>query len=113
MIGVRVPGDVYVHVTGVDVVRDEHGRYLVLEDNGRTPSGASYMLENRTAMKRTFAPLFDRYGVLGIDHYPQELLAVLRAVAPAGQLEPTVVLLTPGDQNSAYFEHSFLARPLP
>jgi uncharacterized circularly permuted ATP-grasp superfamily protein len=112
MIGVDVPRGVYVHVTGVDIVRDEQGQYLVLEDNGRTPSGASYMLENRAAMKRTFAPLFDRYGVLGIDHYPQELLAVLRAVAPAGRLDPTVVLLTPGDQNSAYFEHSFLARQM-
>jgi uncharacterized circularly permuted ATP-grasp superfamily protein len=112
MLGLRVPRDVYVHVTGVDVVRDEHGRYLVLEDNLRTPSGASYMLENRAAMKRTFAQLFDSYGVLGIDHYPQELLAVLRAVAPAGRVDPNIVLLTPGDQNSAYFEHSFLARQM-
>ena len=91
-------------------MRDEHGEYLVLEDNLRSPSGASYMLENRAAMKREFAPLFARYGVLGIDQYPQELLAALRAVAPPAAAMPTVVLLTPGVHNSAYFEHSFLAR---
>ena len=112
MIGVEPPGGVYVHVAGVDVVRDEYGTYRVLEDNLRSPSGASYMLENRQAMKRTFAPLFARYGVLGIDHYPQELLAVLRAVAPVGAPDATVVLLTPGVHNSAYFEHSFLARQM-
>jgi uncharacterized circularly permuted ATP-grasp superfamily protein len=112
MLGVDPPGGVYVHVAGVDVVRDEYGTYRVLEDNLRSPSGASYMLENRQAMKRTFAPLFARYGVLGIDHYPQELLAVLRAVAPVGAPDATVVLLTPGVHNSAYFEHSFLARQM-
>ena len=111
MIGVDPPGGVYAHVAGVDIVRDEHGEYLVLEDNLRSPSGASYMLENRTAMKREFAPLYERYGVLAIDQYPQELLAALRAVAPpAAAMMPTVVLLTPGIHNSAYFEHSFLAR---
>jgi uncharacterized circularly permuted ATP-grasp superfamily protein len=110
MIGVNPPTDVYAHVAGVDIVRDEHGEYLVLEDNLRSPSGASYMLENRAAMKREFAPLFARYGVLGIDQYPQELLAALRAVAPPAAALPTVVLLTPGVHNSAYFEHSFLAR---
>jgi uncharacterized circularly permuted ATP-grasp superfamily protein len=112
MIGVDPPGGVYAHIAGIDVVRDERGEYLVLEDNLRVPSGASYMLENRQAMKRTFASLFARYGVLGIDHYPQELLAVLRAVAPAGASEPRVVLLTPGVHNSAYFEHTFLARQM-
>jgi uncharacterized circularly permuted ATP-grasp superfamily protein len=110
MIGVDPPGGVYAHVAGVDIVRDEHGEYLVLEDNLRSPSGASYMLENRAAMKREFAPLFERYGVLAIDQYPQELLGALRAVAPAAAAMPTVVLLTPGVHNSAYFEHSFLAR---
>ena len=110
MIGVEPPGGVYAHVAGVDIVRDEHGEYLVLEDNLRSPSGASYMLENRAALKREFAPLFARYGVLPIDQYPQELLAALRAVAPAAAAMPTVVLLTPGVHNSAYFEHSFLAR---
>ena len=110
MIGVEPPGGVYAHVAGVDIVRDDHGEYLVLEDNLRSPSGASYMLENRAAMKREFAPLFARYGVLPIDQYPQELLAALRAVAPPAAAMPTVVLLTPGVHNSAYFEHSFLAR---
>jgi uncharacterized circularly permuted ATP-grasp superfamily protein len=112
MIGVDAPGGVYAHVAGVDLVRDERGEYLVLEDNLRSPSGASYMLENRQAMKRVFAPLFERYGVLGIDQYPQELLAALRAVAPPAAALPTVVLLTPGVHNSAYFEHSFLARQM-
>jgi uncharacterized circularly permuted ATP-grasp superfamily protein len=110
MIGVDPPGGVYAHVAGVDIVRDDRGEYLVLEDNLRSPSGASYMLENRSAMKREFAPLFERYGVLAIDQYPQELLAALRAGAPAAATTPTVVLLTPGVHNSAYFEHSYLAR---
>jgi uncharacterized circularly permuted ATP-grasp superfamily protein len=110
MIGVNAPGGVYAHVAGIDLVRDEHGEYLVLEDNLRSPSGASYMLENRAAMKREFAPLFERYGVLAIDQYPQELLAALRAGAPPAAATPTVVLLTPGVHNSAYFEHSYLAR---
>jgi len=113
MIGVDPPGGVYAHVTGVDVIRDDQGVYLVLEDNLRVPSGASYMLENRAAMKRTFSQLFERHGVAGIDHYPQELLAVLNAVAPASARgDLTVVLLTPGVHNSAYFEHSFLARQM-
>jgi uncharacterized circularly permuted ATP-grasp superfamily protein len=110
MIGIDVPGGVYAHIAGVDLVRDEDGRYLVLEDNLRIPSGASYMLENRQAMKRAFAQLFERHGVLGIDHYPQELLAALRAVSPPTTTAPTIVLLTPGVHNSAYFEHSYLAR---
>jgi uncharacterized circularly permuted ATP-grasp superfamily protein len=111
MLGLDPPGGVYAHVSGIDVIRDEHGEYLVLEDNLRSPSGASYMLENRQAMKRTFADLFERCGVLGIDQYPQELLAVLSMVAPqVASGSPTVVLLTPGVHNSAYFEHSYLAR---
>ncbi|MEO5576990.1 MAG: circularly permuted type 2 ATP-grasp protein [Gaiellaceae bacterium] len=113
MVGVDPPGGVYAHVTGVDVIRDDKGDYLVLEDNLRTPSGASYMLENRAAMKRTFSQLFERQGIAGIDHYPQELLAVLNAVAPAAARgDLTVVLLTPGVHNSAYYEHSFLARQM-
>ena len=113
MVGVEPPGGVYAHVTGVDVIRDDKGDYLVLEDNLRVPSGASYMLENRAAMKRTFSQLFERHGVAGIDHYPQELLAVLNAVAPASARgDLTVVLLTPGVHNSAYYEHSFLARQM-
>jgi uncharacterized circularly permuted ATP-grasp superfamily protein len=112
MLGVDPPGGVYAHVAGIDVIRDERGEYLVLEDNLRSPSGASYMLENRQAMKRTFADLFERCGVLGIDQYPQQLLEVLASVTPPVASVPTVVLLTPGVHNSAYFEHSFLARQM-
>jgi uncharacterized circularly permuted ATP-grasp superfamily protein len=112
MIGLEPPGGVYAHIAGIDVIRNERGEYLVLEDNLRTPSGASYMLENRQAMKRAFADLFERCGVLGIDHYPQELLSLLTSVAPPSAAAPTVVLLTPGVYNAAYFEHSFLARQM-
>jgi uncharacterized circularly permuted ATP-grasp superfamily protein len=114
MMGVPVPKDVYIHITGTDLVRDKDGTYYVLEDNGRSPSGVSYMLENRQALKRTFPNLFERYGVMPVEHYPQELLNALRAAAPssADDAEPNVVLLTPGVYNSAYFEHSFLARQM-
>ncbi len=112
MIGVRVPNGVYCHITGTDIIRDRDGGYYVLEDNLRSPSGVSYMLENRNATKHTFPKLFERYGVLPIQHYPQELLNALRSVAPFGIPEPNVVLLTPGIYNSAYFEHSFLARQM-
>jgi uncharacterized circularly permuted ATP-grasp superfamily protein len=115
MLGIRVPRDIYIHIVGTDIVRDGDGAYYVLEDNGRTPSGVSYMLENRQAMKRAFARLFERYGVMSIEHYPQELLNTLRSVAPHAEHmdhEPTVVLLTPGVYNSAYYEHSFLARQM-
>jgi uncharacterized circularly permuted ATP-grasp superfamily protein len=112
MVGVEPPGGVYAHVAGIDVIRDSDGRYLVLEDNLRSPSGASYMLENRQAMKRTFPDLFERCGVRAIDQYPQELLTALASAAPPGSVDPTVVLLTPGVHNSAYFEHSYLARQM-
>ncbi|MFC1465098.1 MAG: circularly permuted type 2 ATP-grasp protein [Candidatus Brachytrichaceae bacterium NZ_4S206] len=112
MVGVRVPRDVYAHVSGIDIIRDETGHYYVLEDNLRSPSGVSYMLENRQAMKRTFARIFEHYGVRPVEHYPQELLNTLRSVAPHPDVEPTVVLLTPGIYNSAYFEHSYLARQM-
>jgi uncharacterized circularly permuted ATP-grasp superfamily protein len=112
MIGVDVPRDTYAHIVGTDLVRDRDGRYYVLEDNLRSPSGVSYMLENRRAMKRTFASLFARYGVRPIEHYPQELLGTLRGLASGHNPDPCVVLLTPGIYNSAYFEHSFLARQM-
>ncbi|HEY6549241.1 MAG TPA: circularly permuted type 2 ATP-grasp protein, partial [Vicinamibacteria bacterium] len=112
MVGLRVPGGVYAHVIGSDLVRDGQGEYHVLEDNLRTPSGVSYVLENRQAMKRVFSRLFEGYGVMPVEHYPQELLKTLRAVAPPGPHEPKVVVLTPGVFNSAYFEHSFLARQM-
>jgi uncharacterized circularly permuted ATP-grasp superfamily protein len=107
-----VPGGVYIHVCGTDLIRDRDGRYLVLEDNGRCPSGVSYVLENRQTMKRVFPNLFAKYPVRPVSHYTQELLATLRHAAPAGVNEPAVVVLTPGIHNSAYFEHSFLARSM-
>ncbi|MFZ4984095.1 MAG: circularly permuted type 2 ATP-grasp protein [Blastocatellia bacterium] len=112
MIGIDPPRRVYAHIVGSDLVRDAKGEYLVLEDNLRSPSGVSYMLENRQAMKRTFPNLFQKYEVRPNEHYPQELLATLRSVAPHDMPDPTVVLLTPGIYNSAYFEHTFLARQM-
>ncbi|NOT63783.1 MAG: circularly permuted type 2 ATP-grasp protein [Acidobacteria bacterium] len=112
MIGIDVPRKVYAHIIGTDLIRDRDGSYYVLEDNLRSPSGVSYMLENRQAMKRSFPRLFQQYGIAPIDHYPQELLATLRSVAPHEVPDPTVVLLTPGIYNSAYYEHSFLARQM-
>ena len=107
-----VPRNIYVHICGTDLVRDGDGNYLVLEDNARCPSGVSYVLENRQAMKRVFPNLLARYRVRPVEDYSQELLNVLRYIAPQGRREPTVVLLTPGVYNSAYFEHSFLARAM-
>lgn len=101
-----------MHVCGTDLIRDRDGRYLVLEDNGRCPSGVSYVLENRSAMKRVFPGLFGAGAVRPVDTYPADLLATLRNVAPRGNPDPNVVLLTPGVHNSAYFEHSFLARQM-
>lgn len=112
MVGLEVTKKRYIHVVGTDVVRGADGNYYVLEDNLRSPSGVSYMLENRQVMKRTFADLFARYDVMPIEHYPQELLGTLRAIAPHDYSDPTVVLLTPGIHNSAYFEHTFLARQM-
>ncbi|NBV38308.1 MAG: circularly permuted type 2 ATP-grasp protein [Verrucomicrobia bacterium] len=109
--GVCVPKDAYIHVCGTDLIRDTDGRYLVLEDNGRCPSGVSYVLENRTAMKRVFPNLFGG-GVRSVDTYPADLLATLRHIAPRENPNPNIVLLTPGVHNSAYFEHSFLARQM-
>jgi uncharacterized circularly permuted ATP-grasp superfamily protein len=107
-----VPRNIYVHICGTDLVRDKDGTYLVLEDNARCPSGVSYVIENRQTMKRTFPSLLGQYPVRAVEDYSQELLNVLRYIAPGGKTEPTVVLLTPGVYNSAYFEHSFLARSM-
>lgn len=107
-----VPRDIYIHICGTDIIRDAQGNYLVLEDNARCPSGVSYVLENRRALKRTFPNLFEAAGVRPVEHYPTELLRMLRHVAPAGAPEPTVALLTPGAYNSAYFEHTYLARQM-
>lgn len=110
---VRVPNDVYVHVCGTDLVRDHDGTYRVLEDNARTPSGVSYVLENRAVMKRVFPALFAQYRVRAIEDYPVNLLEALRHHAPAhASDDPVVAILTPGIHNSAYFEHSFLARQM-
>jgi uncharacterized circularly permuted ATP-grasp superfamily protein len=111
-VGLRVPGDVYLHVAGIDLIRDVDGSYLVLEDNGRTPSGVSYVLKNRQVMKQVFPHLFEQYNVRPVDDYTDNLLAVLRSAAPPGCDDPTVVVLTPGVYNSAYYEHSFLARQM-
>src|SRR5580658_8936772 len=111
-VGLRVPGNIYIHVAGIDLIRDSDGRYLVLEDNGRTPSGVSYVLKNRQVMKQVFPLLFDQYVVRPVEDYTDNLLAVLRSIAPAGCDDPTVVILTPGMYNSAYYEHSFLARQM-
>ena len=110
--GVRAPGGVYSHVCGCDLVRDGGGRWRVLEDNVRTPSGISYVLENRVAMTRLMPELFAGHRVRAVDNYPSLLLEALRAVAPAAESHPTVVLWTPGPLNSAYFEHAFLARQM-
>jgi uncharacterized circularly permuted ATP-grasp superfamily protein len=110
MIGTRVPRDVYAHIVGVDIVRHGDGSYYVLEDNLRVPSGVSYMLSNRKMMMRLFPDLFRRYHVRPVEHYPALLLQTLRAAAESDS--PTVVLLTPGRFNSAYFEHAFLAQQM-
>ena len=111
-VGLHVPRDVYIHVSGIDLIRDADGEYLVLEDNGRTPSGVSYVLKNRQVMKQVFPGLFQQYNVRPVDDYTDNLLAVLRSIAPPGCDDPTVVVLTPGIYNSAYYEHSFLARQM-
>ncbi len=111
-VGLKSPRDVYIHVSGIDLIRDADGRFLVLEDNCRTPSGVSYVLKNRQVMKQVFPLLFEQYNVRPIDDYTDNLLAVLRSIAPEGCDDPTVVVLTPGMYNSAYYEHSFLARQM-
>ena len=110
MNGHRMPHDIFVQIAGIDVVRTGPETFYVLEDNVRTPSGVSYMLENREIMLRLFPELFARHRVAPVETYTDELLAVLKSVAPASAAaDPTVVLLTPGAHNSAYYEHSFLA----
>jgi uncharacterized circularly permuted ATP-grasp superfamily protein len=112
MHGVDVASQIYSHIAGIDVVRAGAGEFYVLEDNLRVPSGVSYMLENRKMMMRLFPDLFARNKVAPVAHYPDLLLDNLRSVAPHGVDDPTVVLLTPGMYNSAYFEHAFLAQEM-
>ncbi len=108
-----MPHDIYVQIAGIDVVRTGEDDFYVLEDNVRTPSGVSYMLENREVMMRLVPDLFAEHRVAPIENYPDALLAALRSRgAPGGRGEPTIVLLTPGRFNSAYYEHSFLADKL-
>jgi uncharacterized circularly permuted ATP-grasp superfamily protein len=110
--GFRPANGVRIHVAGIDLVRDAQGRYRVLEDNLRTPSGISYVIENRRAMTHVFPELFATQRVRPVADYPAHLLEALRAGAPAGRADPTVVVLTPGVHNAAYFEHAFLARQM-
>jgi uncharacterized circularly permuted ATP-grasp superfamily protein len=116
MVGVNVPNNIYSHIAGVDIVRAPNaqgeGEYYVLEDNLRVPSGVSYMLEDRKMMMRLFPELFSAHQVAPVMHYPDLLLETLRASAPSTTDDPTVVVLTPGMYNSAYFEHAFLAQQM-
>ncbi len=112
MFNVDVPQGIYAHIAGIDIVRTSEDQFYVLEDNLRTPSGVSYMIEDRKMMMRLFPELFRRYSIAPVEHYPQVLKNNLRAVAQPGIKDPTVVLLTPGAYNSAYFEHAFLAQQM-
>jgi uncharacterized circularly permuted ATP-grasp superfamily protein len=112
MQGVAVASDIYAHIAGVDLVRAGAGEFYVLEDNLRVPSGVSYMLEDRKMMMRLFPELFASHRIAPVEHYPDMLLENLRSVAPTGVSDPTVVVMTPGMYNSAYFEHAFLAQQM-
>lgn len=108
----KVPRDIYIHICGTDLVRNDDGQYYVLEDNARSPSGVSYMLENRSLLKKVFPGLFSDSNVASVASYPKDLLEVLKYIAPQHASEPVVAILTPGPYNSAYFEHCFLAREM-
>lgn len=110
--GIQPPAGVWCHITGTDLVRDKDGRWFVLEDNLRVPSGISYVLENRRVMKSTFPEIFQTMAIQPVDDYPSHLLETLLNLAPPQLPNPTVVVLTPGIYNSAYFEHSFLAQQM-
>ena len=112
MCDVDIPNKTYVHICGTDLIRDQSGKFLVLEDNARTPSGVSYVIENRHLMMRAFPDLADNVPIADIDEYGPQLLKTLRESAPKGISDPTIVLLSPGIYNSAYFEHVFLAREM-
>ncbi len=110
--GVKLPHDVWAHISGIDIVRAEKGEFYVLEDNLRVPSGVSYMIEDRKVMMRLFPEIFASNSVAPVEHYPDLLLEHLRSIAPVGVENPTVVVLTPGMCNSAYFEHAYLAQQM-
>lgn len=111
-VGLKPPGGIWCHITGTDLVRDKDGQWYVLEDNLRCPSGVSYVLENRRVMKSTFPQVFRTMEIEPVHEYPSHLLDTLLNLAPANLADPTVVVLTPGIYNSAYFEHSFLAQQM-
>src|SRR4029078_6931731 len=106
------PQDIYVHISGIELVRDGPARYLVLEDNLRTPSGVSYMIENRIVERHILPEFFAKYRVRRVEHYPALLLEALRFMSPRGKDNAAIALLTPGIYNSAYFEHTFLAKEM-
>lgn len=111
-IGLKPPKKIWAHITGTDLIRDKDGNFYVLEDNLRCPSGASYVLENRNVLKRTFPRVFEESDVMSVADYPNKLLSALQHLSPDTMSAPTVVLLTPGQYNSAYYEHSFLAQQM-
>ncbi len=112
MQGISVASDIYAHIAGIDIVRADDGEFYVLEDNLRVPSGVSYVIENRKMMMRLFPDLFESHKVAPVAHYPNMLLENLRSVAPTGVDDPTVVVMSPGMYNSAFFEHAFLAQQM-
>ena len=112
IIDIDPPHDIYTHVGGIDIVRADDGRYLILEDNLRTPSGVSYMIANRGLQRRILPEFFTKYRVRRVEHYPALLLQALRHVSPRGKDQAEIVVLTPGIYNSAYFEHTFLAKEM-
>ncbi|WP_416442052.1 circularly permuted type 2 ATP-grasp protein [Phnomibacter sp. MR] len=111
-VGIKVPHDIYVHISGIDLIRGNDGKFYVLEDNLRTPSGVSYMLENREVTKRIFPDLLAQNQVRMVNNYPMKLLNILSSLSPRPVDQPNVVILTPGVYNSAYYEHTFLARTM-
>jgi len=112
IVGIVPPRGIYTHISGIDIIRDEQGEFLILEDNLRTPSGVSYMIENRVIERRILPEFFSKYRVRRVEHYPSLLLAALRSLSPRGKDNAEIVLLTPGIYNSAYFEHTFLAKEM-
>lgn len=112
IVGIVPPRGIYTHISGIDIIRDEQGDFLILEDNLRTPSGVSYMIENRVIERRILPEFFNKYRVRRVEHYPSLLLDALRSLSPQGKGTAEIVLLTPGIYNSAYFEHTFLAKEM-
>ena len=112
IVGIVPPRGIYTHISGIDIIRDEAGEFLILEDNLRTPSGVSYMIENRVIERRILPEFFNKYRVRRVEHYPSLLLEALRSLSPRGKEAAEIVLLTPGIYNSAYFEHTFLAKEM-